>query len=100
MGCHSAELKEKDVISTRDGRRLGYITEFEIDVACGKILAIFVSPACGCFGFASPKVEVRIPWDKIECIGEDTVLVTPGDWCKECESCQLNRRKKKGGWFF
>ena len=95
MGCNTAELREKDVISTKDGRKLGYITEFEIDVSCGKILAILVSsPSCGFF--ARPwQNELRIPWDKIECIGEDAVLVCAGEWMNGCESCGTGQGKKK-----
>lgn len=100
MGCNTAELKEKDVISTKDGRKLGFITDFEIDVSCGKIIAIFVSPFVGCFNFQGPKNEFRIPWEKIECIGEDAILVCPGEWSNGCETCQTGHRRKKSGWFF
>ena len=99
MGCSTAELRTKDVISTKDGKKLGFITDFEIDVNCGKIIAVLVSPVAGCFCFQTGKNEYRIPWEKIECIGEDTVLVCPGDWCNGCETCQ-GGRKKKFGWFF
>ena len=100
MGCNSAELREKDVISKKDGRKLGFITDFDIDVSCGKIIAIFVAPFGGCFNFQGPKNEFRIPWEKIECIGEDAILVCPGEWSNGCETCQMSHRKRKSGWFF
>ena len=95
MGCNTAELREKDVISIKDGRKLGYITDFEIEVACGKISAILVSNSCG--GFFGPigKNEYCIPWEKIECIGEDAVLVCEGDWMNGCETCGTGHGKKK-----
>ncbi len=99
MGCHSDELKEKEVICAKDGKRLGSITSFEIDVSCGTILAVFVSSSSGgCFSAA--KNEYRIPWDKIECIGEDAILVCSGEWCSPCDSCRMSHRKKRVGWFF
>lgn len=99
MGCNTAELREKDVISTKDGRRLGFITDFEIDVTCGKILAILVSAPSSCFSFQAGKNDYRIPWDKIECIGEDAVLVCHGEWMNGCETCGVPK-KKKCGWFW
>ncbi len=99
MACNTAELREKDVISTKDGRKLGFITDFEIDVTCGRICAVIVSPCGGCFGFGFSKGEVRIPWEKIDCIGEDAILVCPGEWSVGCETCQNGGGKKKSGLF-
>lgn len=99
MGCNTAELREKDVVSTCDGRKLGFITDFEIDINCGKICAIFVTPLGGCFNFQSARNELRIPWEKIECIGEDAILIAPGEWGNACETCPGGRRRKKIGWF-
>ncbi len=98
MACNTAELREKDVISTKDGRKLGFITDFEIDVTCGKICAVIVSPCGGYFAFS--KGEVRIPWDKIECIGEDAILVCPGEWSVGCETCQNTQKKRRNGWLW
>ena len=100
MGCSTAELREKDVISAQDGKKLGFISDFEIDASCGKITAILVSPFAGTFCFPGSRNEYRIPWDKIQCIGEDAVLVCPGDWSSGCETCQGTRRRKRGGWLF
>jgi len=99
MGCNTAELREKDVISTKDGRKLGYITDFEIDVSCGKILAILVSSPSQRLFWHSERCDYRIPWEKIECIGEDAVLVCQGDWMNGCETCRTGQDKKKSGWF-
>ena len=37
------ELEEKEVINIRDGARLGYVFDLEMDLACGKTCAFFVS---------------------------------------------------------
>ncbi len=100
MACNTAELRAKDVISTKDGRKLGFITDFEIDVTCGKICTVIVSPCQGYFAFGQSRGEYRIPWEKIECIGEDAVLVCPGEWSVGCEICGEGHKRRKCGWFF
>ena len=99
MACNTAELREKDVILVKDGKKLGFITDFEIDVSSGRITAVIVSPMSGYFCFPGGKNEYRIPWEKIDCIGEDAVLVCAGDWYSGCETCK-ETRKRKCGWFF
>ncbi len=100
MGCSTAELRVKDVILTKDGRKLGYVTDFEIDPTCGKIAALLVSSVSGGFCFRGGKSEYRIPWDKIECIGEDAILVCPGEWSSGCQTCGECPPKKRGGWLW
>ena len=42
MGIRITELHCKEVICIADGRRLGYVCDVEIDISCGKVLAIVV----------------------------------------------------------
>ncbi len=67
-------LKDKEVISVTDGRRLGYIIDMEID-SCGKILSIILPPPGKYFTIFSGKDNCRIPWECIERIGNDIILV-------------------------
>ena len=72
--CSTIELREKEIINLCDGLRLGYADDFEFDLNDGRITALILGKQRG-FLF-SPKMEsLRIPWDRIECIGEDTILV-------------------------
>ncbi len=99
MIINASELREKDVINTCGGRRLGFICDYQIDAECGKICAIFVTDQG--FGLFFCKNAARIPWEKVVCIGEDTVLVQmPENFC--CEPCEGKRekRKKGGNWLF
>ncbi len=97
MIVNASELREKDVINTCGGRRLGYICDYRIDADCGRILAIFVTEqAFGPFGGRNP---LCIPWEKVVCVGEDTVLVQMPENCR-CEPCEGKREKKRGGWLF
>lgn len=70
-----SELQIKEVIVINDGRRLGHISDLEIDGNSGKITAlIFVikDKNSGMFGKSG---EMAIPWSDIETIGSDVILV-------------------------
>ena len=94
--CTTLSLKRKEIINLCDGSRLGFATDFEFDSKCATITALMVPRgACGFLGLGKQEY-LFIPWCKIECIGEDTILVrlTPNDEesltssvCRdECES--------------
>ena len=68
------ELRQKEIINLCDGSRLGYACDFEFDASDGRICAIIVPRASGLFGI-SRECDLVIPWCKIECIGEDAILV-------------------------
>ena len=73
MACNTNGLSSKTVISLCDGRRLGHICNYEIDLECGKITAVYVPGTTSLFSFGKNK-DIRIPWDKIRKIGEDAIL--------------------------
>ena len=91
MGCRTRELREKAVISLSNGRCVGYICDFEVEPCSGKLTAIFVpTPSAGIFNHGD---DIRIPWDKIVKIGEDTVLVDIPEGAGECECCTEVKRR-------
>ncbi len=67
-------LRDKEVINTETGGRMGYVTDIEIDLEAGRLTALLLPGEGGGF-FSRPK-DVRIPWEKIVRIGEDTILVS------------------------
>jgi len=71
---NTCELRDKEVINLCDGVRLGCPTDFEINTCDGKITALIVEGQGGFLGFGQSK-DIIIPWCKIECIGEDAILV-------------------------
>ena len=89
--CSTVDLRDKEIINLCNGARLGCAQDFEIDVSCGKILAIVIAGDGGIFGF-SKKEDIIIPWEKIQCIGDDTVLVKLDQ--NEMQVCIRERRKK------
>jgi YlmC/YmxH family sporulation protein len=71
----TSDLKIKEVVNVLDGRRLGTITDIEIDIESGRLTAIVV-PGTGKFlGLFGKNDDVVIPWEKIHKIGMDVILV-------------------------
>ena len=90
--CNTADLREKEVINLCDGERLGYVTDFEIEICEARVIALVIPAEIGLFG--CPKGEsLVIPWDKIECIGEDTILVKVN--VGELSRCTRETRKHR-----
>ena len=95
--CSTVDLREKDVINVCDGARLGCPEDFEIDMECGKIIALIVVGDGSLLGFGKKDTFV-IPWEKIQCVGEDAVLVklTPEELrCSIKEKGKKPRNKQK-----
>ena len=74
MSCRIIEMREKQVICIKNGEVLGCVGDIEVDTCNGKLIAIIVYGRRGCFGFGRCE-EFRIPWDCIEVIGAETILV-------------------------
>lgn len=91
--CSTAQLRKKEIINLCDGARLGYASDFEFDKEDARILALVITGCDGFFGLGKEE-DLVIPWHKIECFGEDTVLVrlTPS----ELSCCLCARPGKKG----
>lgn len=71
-----SDFQTKDVINIVDGRRLGQVSDLELDLRQGKIEAIVVPAYTKLFGFfGSGGTDISIPWRNIVKIGADVVLV-------------------------
>ena len=77
-----SELRQKDVINTRDGRSLGRVFDLEFCLCDGRITAIIVPgglPRASFFRIAhalrGETEVVIIPWEMICKIGDDVILV-------------------------
>ena len=87
-------LRELEVINLCGGERLGYPCELEIEIDDGRSIAMTVRDREG-LAFFSKKEEYIIPWCKIECIGEDAILVRIPE--NELASCFCDDKKSKKG---
>lgn len=84
MLCQIVELRNKDIINMKDGTRLGYADDVEIDTCSGRVCAIVVYGRCKFFGILGYEDDIIIKWEEIKVIGDDTILV-----CAD----HLNRRQ-------
>lgn len=90
--CYS-ELRCKEVINITDGRRLGYVSDLELEPENGRIISLSVPTPSRFFGlFGSAGIYV-IPWHCIRKIGDDLILV---DVCLD----EVRRQKEKKGLFY
>jgi YlmC/YmxH family sporulation protein len=87
-----SELKCMEVVNIKDGKRLGYVSDVQIDLCDGRLLAIIVpgpGKFCGLFGGGEDYI---IPWCEIEKIGDDIILV--------CCTIPERPKEKEKNWFF
>jgi len=70
------DFKCKEVINICDARRLGCVTDVDIDYCTGNVNAIVV-PGVGrnFFSCFKPCSDIVIPWENIRKIGEEVILV-------------------------
>ncbi len=74
-----SDFQTKDVINIVDGKKLGQISDLELDLRHGRIEAIVVPSAGKFFGLFGSSGEIVIPWRSIVKIGMDVVLVKLDD---------------------
>ena len=73
----AADFRNKEVINVCDGKRLGFVSDVDINFEKGTIEAIIVPGPSGLVNFFSGKAkgDYVIPWHKITKVGEDIILV-------------------------
>ena len=87
------DLTEKQVVNLCDGKILGYIVDFKIDICSGRLTAIIIPGEGGIFGFKKC-TDIVIPWEKICKIGKDAIIVDIG-MLPVNEECFEKKRKNK-----
>ena len=88
----TTDLCSMEVINLCDGGKLGYPSALELCAEDGRITALILPKDCGLFGFAKTE-RYRIPWCRIECIGEDAILVKLT--AAELTSCTVGGKGKR-----
>ena len=92
--CSTADLRRLEIINLCDGARLGCASDFEFDCEDAQLLALVIHGNVGFFGFGRED-DIIIPWCKIDCIGEDAILVKlPRDELFRCERGKFSRKCK------
>lgn len=75
MTCSIAELRNKEVICKLNGTRIGNVDDVELDVNSGRLVSIVIYGKGKVMGLFGKSEDFIIPWDDIDVIGEDTILV-------------------------
>jgi len=70
-----SSFQKKEIVNITDGRRLGFLSDAEVDLNSGKMDAIVVSVPMKNLPLGSNCRELVIPMDRIKKIGEDIILV-------------------------
>ncbi|AIQ13893.1 YlmC/YmxH family sporulation protein [Paenibacillus durus] len=94
-----SDFQAKDVINIVDGRRLGQISDLELDLRRGVIDAIIVPGYTRFLGLFGGGADLVIPWRNIVKIGSDVVLVKmeeprPSSEAEEREMLVIQREER------
>ena len=86
-----AELRYKEIINVSNGHRLGFVSDVDMDVVSGKVMALIVPGPCRFFGLFGREDDYVLPFDAISRIGSDIILIdVQGDY-------QRGKRSKRPG---
>ena len=91
MLCRIADFRYKEIINVCTGHRLGYVGDVEFNIANGQITALIVPGPCRFFGLLGREDDFLLPWDCIDRIGEDIILINvPGEF----KRCRCDKKRK------
>ncbi|MFY9218234.1 MAG: YlmC/YmxH family sporulation protein [Tepidanaerobacteraceae bacterium] len=71
----TSDLRQREVINIVDGKRLGFVSDFDIDLERGVIKSIIIPGQSKLFSIFSKTGDYVIPWEQIKTIGSDVILV-------------------------
>ena len=88
MICRITELRKKEVINIRNGFRLGFVSDVEVDVCNARIISIVIYGKLKFFGLLGRHQDIIIKWenelDKYRLKSNpDTILVNFVQYQKE-----------------
>ena len=69
-----SDLQNKDVVNVMDGKKVGSITDVNINME-GKLESFIVEKSKFFVSMFSSANEIEVRWGQIEKIGEDVILV-------------------------
>ena len=69
------DFRRKEIVSLQNGVKIGYVDDLLFDTETAAIRAVIVYGRPKLFGLLGREEDWQIPWEKIETVGEDTILV-------------------------
>ena len=94
MQCRFRDLRRKEVINIHDGARLGLVADVALQIPEGQAAAIVVYGPGRFFGLFGRGEEYYIPWDCIQRLGEDIILI---DKPFQRRDPRPERKRRRGG---
>ena len=73
-----SDIMEKEIINVKNGKRMGFITDIDMDINEGKVISFSISGDSGRAFFFFWYEEEAISWNDILKIGCDTIIVNIG----------------------
>ncbi|MFI3210632.1 MAG: YlmC/YmxH family sporulation protein [Peptostreptococcaceae bacterium] len=73
-----SDIMDKEVINVKNGRRLGFVIDVDLDVLEGKVISFTISGGDGKGFFARGNDGQVIHWNDILKVGYDTIIVNIG----------------------
>lgn len=70
-----SDLRMREVVNVLDGKKLGNITDIELDLDGGRVIAFILPGRLRGFSIFAKREEIVVPWEKIVRIGRDVILV-------------------------
>lgn len=89
------ELRQKEVINIKSGKRLGRISDMIISSTDKCVLGLVVPGERRFFG---PREDIFIPWQNIKKIGDDVILIVLEE--KNCPTIVRNKNNNDEGCCF
>ena len=93
MNCRLTDLRHKEVISAVDGVRIGFVDDVIVDTKTACVVAFVIFNRFFLFGIFKNSEDYIIPWEKIQLIGEDAIIIS----CKTPKP-QKNPKKRLFFW--
>ena len=87
MQCTFDDIRCKEIINVKTGKKMGFADDIEFDTCTAKICRLVIYGKARFFGLFGREDDMFICWSDIEVIGEDTILV----------SCDFPNRSKGTG---
>ena len=75
MTTNFTAFRRKELINIADGMKLGFVDDIVFDAESAAVRSLIVYGRPKLFGLLGRGNDVTIPWDSIQMIGEDTILV-------------------------
>ena len=92
MECRMRELRCKEVINICDGCRIGFVADVEVRVPDGQLCAVIVYGPGRFWGLLGRGEEYYIPWECIQRIGDDIILIDKPFQRREANADRKRRR--------